>query len=481
MAVQAQVDWEAQKNKTPKLPNVAENVGVYGGEAGEFDPSFLDPSKKSFLQGSSLLPGNFLESLKNMFESLKNMFSRGAENVGKGQVYTAQGLGGLGQNLGQNVGILPNAKPSYGGGVYGGESGEFDPDFVIPKGTSGVLGTSSDVDLGVQFEEPADATYGQSRKQWSTFGRNDPLWFNPDTDSVTVKDGVWTYTKGGGPTDMNALLPSLPDSTLPTIVEDAMGGDGLQYTDANTGNLEILKDEPGGGKWASAYQDIQRQLVDDSISTIDFPTVMDKDGNPISMYQEIQVPTQEFDPKTQLWTTVLKSSWQVDPRYDALITFAQNAQSQKNFAVQQKRTEATAEQNFLLGLLPLLTEPGTADVLGLLGGRGVDPLFQPVFGQGFGLPSTVQDTFVSPEQGGEVDMMSTLPATAQPAMQQRQYLPTDSYLQRIGPDAVKGLQGLMGFMGQTPYDLQRMVGSVTPQFSGVLPRGRTPAQTTGVR
>ena len=78
-------------------------------------------------------------------------------------------------------------------------------------------------------------------------------------------------------------------------------------------------------------------------------------------------------------------------------------------------------------------------------------------------------------------MMSTLPATAQPAMQQRQYLPTDSYLQRIGPHAVKGLQGLMGFMGQTPYDLQRMVGSVTPQFSGILPGGGAPAQTTGVR
>ena len=129
-------------------------------------------------------------------------------------------------------------------------------------------------------------------------------------------------------------------------------------------------------------------------------------------------------------------------------------------------------------ILQMLTTPGVADILGLMGGGGVDPLLQPVVGQGFGLPSSVQ--------GADMPMRdeaaeSQLPAMAQPAMQRGPALPTESYLQRIGPDAVKGLQGLMGFMGQTPYDLQRMVGSVTPQFSGILPRGRTPAQTTGVR
>ena len=244
---------------------------------------------------------------------------------------------------------------------------------------------------------------------------------------------------------------------------------------------EGLQNESGGGQWADAFQSLQAQFADPKATQIDLPVVLNADGSLVDFYIDQPTTQQVIDPDTGKLTTLKTTQRVLNPKYQALQDYARNAQNQKNFQAQQKQQMEIQQLSMFPQILQMLTTPGVADILGLMGGGGVDPLLQPVFGQGFGLPSTVQDTFVSPEQGGEVDMMSTLPATAQPAMQRGPALPTESYLQRIGPDAVKGLQGLMGFMGQTPYDLQRMVGSVTPQFSGILPRGRTPAQTTGVR
>ena len=241
---------------------------------------------------------------------------------------------------------------------------------------------------------------------------------------------------------------------------------------------EGLQNESGGGQWADAFQSLQAQFADPSVAMIDLPVVYNEDGSVVDFYIDQPTTQQVIDPDTGKLTTLKTTQRVLNPKYQALQDYARNAQNQKNFQAQQKQQMDIQQLGMFPQILQMLTTPGVADILGLMGGGGVDPLLQPVFGQGFGLPSSVQgaDRPMSDEAAE-----SQLPAMAQPAMQRGPALPTESYLQRIGPSALQGLQGLMGFMGQTPYDLQRMVGSVTPQFSGILPRGRTPAQTTGVR
>ena len=241
---------------------------------------------------------------------------------------------------------------------------------------------------------------------------------------------------------------------------------------------EGLQNESGGAQWSNAFQSLQAQFADPSVAMIDLPVVYNEDGSVVDFYIDQPTTQQVIDPDTGKLTTLKTTQRVLNPKYQALQDYARNAQNQKNFQAQQKQQMDIQQLGMFPQILQMLTTPGVADILGLMGGGGVDPLLQPVFGQGFGLPSSVQgaDMPMSDEAAE-----SQLPAMAQPAMQRGPALPTESYLQRIGPSALQGLQGLMGFMGQTPDDLQRMVGSVTPQFSGILPGGGAPAQTTGVR
>ena len=272
----------------------------------------------------------------------------------------------------------------------------------------------------------------------------------------------------GGQSAKDAVVnKELNSGVLPTNVPDVPEEDKV-----GDGNDQYFKD---------AYANIYAQLESGN-PYITLPDILDADGNIVQYYRDQETISQEFvgyeeDGTTPRYENVTRTVKIVDPRYARLEMIYTNAQTQANWMAQQKQTALSGERDWMRDIIPFLTEPGVADILGLLGGGGVDPLFQPMFGQGFGLPAAVQGADMP---FGDEAAEAQLPAMAQPAMQQRQHLPTESYLQRIGPDAVKGLQGLMGFMGQTPYDLQRMVGSVTPQFSGIFPGGGgTPAQITG--
>jgi hypothetical protein len=411
----------------------------------EQNPAF-NPNEALFPKNQGSLPGNFLESLKNMF-------STGAENVGKGQVYTSQGLGGLGQNNGQNLGSLPNTKPSYGGGVYGGEAGEFAPSFVIPNGTGSGNG-----------DTPGTGS-----------GNGVPLGLTKDT--YKLEDVGFEISEADSDKKIGQILGTDKDPYNPAFPE-------LSGVPAEGFIPEVIPEVPkvdnNDQYFKDAYANIYAQLESGN-PYITLPDILDADGNIVPYYRDQKTTSQEivgYDDGNPIFQDVTRTVKIVDPRYARLEMIYENAQTQANWMAQQKQTALSGERDWMRDIIPFLTEPGVADILGLLGGGGVDPLFQPVFGQGFGLPSAVQGADMP---FGDEAAEAQLPAMAQPAMQQRQYLPTESYLQRIGPSAVQGLQGLMGFMGQTPYDLQRMVGSVTPQFSGILPRGRTPAQTTGVR
>jgi hypothetical protein len=308
------------------------------------------------------------------------------------------------------------------------------------------------------------------------------------------KDGRYTYTQGGKTAQNTQMLQDvgfeISEVDSDKKIGQILGTDKDPYNPAFPALSGVpsegfipsvipeLQNEPGGAQWSNAFQSLQAQFADPSVAMIDLPVVYNEDGSVVDFYIDQPTTQQAINPVTGKMETLTTTQRVLNPKYQALQDYAQNAQNQKNFQSGQKQQMDIQQLGMFPQILQMLTTPGVADILGLMGGGGVDPLLQPVFGQGFGLPSSVQgaDMPMSDEAAE-----SQLPAMAQPAMQQRQYLPTESYLQRIGPSAVQGLQGLMGFMGQTPYDLQRMVGSVTPQFGGILPGGGAPGRATGVR
>jgi len=342
--------------------------------------------------------------------------------------------------------------PGQGGGVYGGEAGEFAPSFVIPNGTGSGNG-----------DTPGTGS-----------GNGVPLGLTKDT--YKLEDVGFEISEADSDKKIGQILGTDKDPYNPAFPE-------LSGVPAEGFIPEVIPEVPkvdnNDQYFKDAYANIYAQLESGN-PYITLPDILDADGNIVPYYRDQKTTSQEivgYDDGNPIFQDVTRTVKIVDPRYARLEMIYTNAQTQANWMAQQKQTALSGERNWMRDIIPFLTEPGVADILGLLGGGGVDPLFQPVFGQGFGLPSAVQGADMP---FGDEAAEAQLPAMAQPAMQQRQHLPTESYLQRIGPDAVKGLQGLMGFMGQTPYDLQRMVGSVTPQFSGIFPGGGgTPAQITG--
>lgn len=125
------------------------------------------------------------------------------------------------------------------------------------------------------------------------------------------------------------------------------------------------------------------------------------------------------------------------------------------------QTEIPAEQqlaamNILPQILQSLSNPGIASILGLMGGGGIAPILQPA----------LNEAGVMGQQGAPIFNA----------------LPTQSYLQQIGPSAAQGLQALTGFAGLDPSTLGRIISSVTPGAASMLPTRRAgAARTTGVR